>query len=301
MNRTRRSPIDILGITLGVIVILMLAGSIVFIAQNRMHSFRLSIPEMRGWWDDGEFPIGGREEAENDQQIEGAFTEVEIRNVAGSIEVIGAASGPVNVHSVKRAPSRASLDALRVDIQKQGSRLVIEEKRDAPPAGWRGSIEFAVTVPKTVKVVRARSVSGSVTVRDAGLGVDQWLNTVSGSITTNGSRDLRAGTTSGSIDFVFAGKTLEARSISGSIEGAIDAIEKGGSISMQSVSGSVRVDAFAGLDASLDLRSVSGTVSCGFPVSIMEQRRNRLQGRIGQGSIPVEIRTTSGGIRIAQK
>jgi hypothetical protein len=280
MNRTRLSPIDILGITLGVIVILLVAGSIVFIAQNRMHSFRWSISD---WWDGEGFSIGGREREENDQQIEGAFTEVEIRNVAGSIEVIGAASGPVKVHSVKIAPSRASLDALRVDIQKEGGRLVIEEKRGAPPAGWRGSIDFAITVPRSVKVVRAHSVSGSVTVRDAGPGVDQWLNTVSGSI-----------------DLVFAGKTLEARSISGSITGTIDAIEKGGSVSMQTVSGSVSVDAFAGLDASLDLRSVSGTVSCDFPVSAVEQRRNRLQGRIGQGSIPVEIRTTSGGISIAQ-
>lgn len=293
MNRTRLSPIDILGITLGVIVILLLAGSIVFIAQNRMHGSR--------WWSGEEFSIGGREREENDQQVEGAFTEVEIRNVAGSIEVIGAANGPVKVHSVKTAPSRASLDALRVDIQKQGGRLVIEEKRDAPPAGWRGSIDFTVTVPRSVTVVRARSVSGSVTVRDAGTGVDQWLNTVSGSISTNGSRDLRVGTTSGSIDFVSAGKTLEARSVSGSIEGTIDAIEKGGSVSMRTVSGSVRVDAFADLDASLDLHSVSGTVSCDFPVSIVDQRRSRLQGRIGQGSIPVEIRTTSGRISISRK
>jgi DUF4097 and DUF4098 domain-containing protein YvlB len=144
-------------------------------------------------------------------------------------------------------------------------------------------------------------VSGSVTVRDAGPGVDQWLNTVSGSISTNGSRDLHASTTSGSIDFVFAGKALDAHSVSGSMEGTIDSIEKGGSVAMRTVSGSVRVDAFQGLDASLDLRSVSGAVSCDFPVSVVEQRPRRLQGRIGQGSIPVEIRTTSGQISISQK
>ncbi len=300
MNRTKLSPIDILGITLGVIVILVLAGSIVFIAQNRMHSFRWGMPGM-GWWNGGEFTIGGREREENDQQVEGAFTEVEIRNVAGSIEVIGAASGPVNVHSVKTAPGRASLQALRVDIQKQGDRLVIEEKREAPPAGWGGSIQFSVTVPKSVTVVRARSVSGSVNVRDVGPGVDQWLNTVSGSITTNGSRDLHVGTTSGSIDFVSAGKALEARSISGSITGTIDSLEKGGSVSMRTVSGSVSISVFDGFDASLNLHSVSGTVSCDFPVSIVEQKRNRLQGKVGQGSVPVEIGTTSGGISISRK
>jgi hypothetical protein len=115
-----------------------------------------------------------------------------------------------------------------------------------------------------------------ITGRDARPSVDQWLNTVSGSISTNGSRDLHASTTS-------------------------DSIEKGGSVAMHTISGSVRVDAFPGLDASLDLRSVSGTVSCDFPVSVVEQRRSRLQGRIGQGSIPVEIQTTSGQIRIGRK
>ena len=153
-------------------------------------------------------------------------------------------------------------------------------------------------MPKSVTIVRAHSVSGSLTVRDVGPGVDQWLNTVSGSITTDGARDLQSGTTSGSIDFVSAGKALEARSISGSITGAIDSLEKGGSVSMRTVSGSVSVSAFDGLDASVDLRSVSGTVSCDFPVSVTTQKRTQLQGRIGQGSVPVEIRTTSGGISI---
>jgi hypothetical protein len=298
MKRTRLSPIDIVGISLGVIVILLLAGSIVFIAQNRMHTLRWSMPQMRGWWNDAEIGFGAREREESDQQVEGSFTEVEIRNVAGSIEVIGGGAGPVQVHSVKTAPTREALDGLRVDVEKLGSRLVITEKRDAPPAGWRGSIDFSVTVPKTVTVVRAHSVSGGVTVRRVDTTVDQWLDTISGSISSEGSRDLRASSTSGSIAFAFAGQVLDVHTVSGSIRGSVDSIAKGGSVSLRSVSGPVIVDAFAGLDASVNLRSVSGPVSCAFPLTVSEQRHNRLQGKIGQGSVPVEIRTTSGPISI---
>jgi DUF4097 and DUF4098 domain-containing protein YvlB len=204
----------------------------------------------------------------------------------------------MRINGYANGSTRAALDALRVEVQKQGSRLVIEEKRDAPPAGWRGSVSFSVTVPKTVTVVRAHSVSGSVTVLKAGTGVDQWLTTVSGSISTDGSRDLHASSTSGSISFAFAGQVLEAHSVSGSIRGSIDSIEKGGSVTLRTVSGPVLVDAFAGLDAAVDLRSVSGPVSCGFPLTITEQRHNRLHGTIGQGEVPVEIRTTSGPISI---
>ena len=298
MDRKKLGPIDIVGITLGVIVILLLAGSIVFIAQNRMHSLRWSVPEVRGWWNGGETAFGAREHEEGDQQVEGSFTEVEIRSVAGSVEVVGGAAGPVQVRSVKTAPTKEALQAIRVDVQKQGSRLVIEEKRDAAPAGWRGSISFSITVPKSVTVVKAHSVSGGVTVRGVGPGADQWLDTVSGSIATDGSRDLHASSTSGSISFAFAGQVLEAHTVSGSIRGSLDSIAKGGSVSLRTVSGPVLVDAFAALDASVDLRSVSGPVSCGFPLTITEQRHTRLQGTIGRGEIPVEIRTTSGPISI---
>jgi hypothetical protein len=123
---------DIVGITLGVVVILIVAGSVVFLARNRMHGPRWPLPAMRGWWNGKEIPFGGREREENDQQVEGAFSEVEVRNVAGSIEVIGCAAGPIGVHSVKTGPSPAAFAALRVDIHQLGDRLVIEEKRDGP-------------------------------------------------------------------------------------------------------------------------------------------------------------------------
>jgi DUF4097 and DUF4098 domain-containing protein YvlB len=298
MNRSRLGPIDIVGITLGVLVILLLAGSIVFIATSRMHRFGGPSGEVRGLWDGAEFSLGGREREEADQAIEGSFTEVEIRSVAGSVEVLGGATGPVQLHSVKTAPGVQALQALNVDVQKLGSRLVIQEKREGSPAGWRGSISFTVTVPKSVTVVRAHSVSGSVSVRGVGPGVDQWLDTVSGAVSTDGSRDLHASSTSGSITFSFAGSLLEAHTVSGAIKGTVDSIGKGGSVTLRTVSGPVVVQAFAGLDAAVDLRSVSGPVSCAFPLSISEQRHNRLQGKIGQGVLPVEIRTTSGPIRI---
>ena len=245
--------------------------------------------------------MGGGIREENDQSVEGSFTEVEIRTVAGTIDVIGGAEGPVRIHSVKHAPSRAALDGIRVEVRQVGDKLVIEEKRDSPPAGWQRSISFSVTVPRSVRIVRTHSVSGSLSVRGAGPGVDQWLSTVSGSISTDGARDLHVSSTSGSIDFVFAGQLLEARTVSGSLTGTVDSVVPGGSLGLRSVSGSVELKAFDGLDAALDLHSVSGNISCDFPITVVEQKRNRLRGTIGQGSIPLEIGTTSGRISVEKK
>jgi DUF4097 and DUF4098 domain-containing protein YvlB len=72
-------------------------------------------------------------------------------------------------------------------------------------------------------------------------------------------------------------------------------------LDVRTVSGSVLLEAFAGLDADINLRSVSGPISCGFPLTIAEQRHGRLRGTIGQGSLPVEVNTTRGPISIRQK
>jgi DUF4097 and DUF4098 domain-containing protein YvlB len=64
------------------------------------------------------------------------------------------------------------------------------------------------------------------------------------------------------------------------------------------VSGSVDLEAFSALDAFVSLRSVSGGVACGFPLTVTEQRRNSLEGNIGSGSSRVEVTTTSGLITI---
>jgi DUF4097 and DUF4098 domain-containing protein YvlB len=207
----------------------------------------------------------------------------------------------VAVHSVKTAPFKSAAEGVRVDIRTEGNRLVVEEKHDSGFITRSGTISFRIAVPRGVKRLEAHSVSGSVTVRDIEPGIDQTLSTVSGSVSTTGSRNLDASSTSGHVEFVFSGAHLNARSVSGSIDGTMKSLDKGGSASLSTISGSVTLRAFPALDATLSLRSLSGSVSCDFPVTISEQRRNKLQGRIGTGSASLEASTTSGSITISKE
>jgi DUF4097 and DUF4098 domain-containing protein YvlB len=88
------------------------------------------------------------------------------------------------------------------------------------------------------------------------------------------------------------------RSISGSINGVIESLGTGGAAHLDTVSGSVTLDAFAGLDATVTLHSLSGRVSCGFPLTVSEQKGNRLSGTIGTGAANVDVGTVSGSISI---
>jgi DUF4097 and DUF4098 domain-containing protein YvlB len=300
MNRTKRSPIDVVGITLGVLVILIVIGSIVYIAQGRMFTAGWSFPDVHPRW---QFPLdtgGGPVREENDQQVPGTFSEVEVRNISGTIEVVGGSASGVAVHSVKTAPFKNAAAGVHVDIHPEGGRLVVEEKHDSGFMMRAGSVSFRVTVPRGMKRIEAHSVSGSVTVRDIEPGVDQVLSSVSGSVSTTAARNLDASTTSGNVQFVFSGANLNARSISGSVDGDIRSLDKGGTARLSTISGSISVNAFAGLDARLSLRTLSGSVSCAFPVTITEQKRNKLEGKIGAGSANIEASSTSGSVTISK-
>ena len=300
MNRTRRSPIDVVGITLGVLAILIVIGSIVYIAQGRMFTEGWSFPSVHQRW---QFPIdtgGGPVREENDQQVPGTFSEVEVRTIAGTIEVVGGSASGVAVHSVKTAPFKNAAAGLHVYIHPEGSRLVVEEKHDPGFMMRAGAVSFRVTLPRGVTRLEAHSVRGNVTVQDIEPGIDQVLSSISGSVSTTAAHNLEASTTSGHVQFVFSGANLGARSISGSVDGDIKALDKGGSANLSTISGSVSVSAFAGLDAAITLRTLSGSVTCDFPVTISQQKRNRLQGKIGSGSAHLEASSTSGSITISK-
>jgi DUF4097 and DUF4098 domain-containing protein YvlB len=132
-------------------------------------------------------------------------------------------------------------------------------------------------------------------------GIDQQLSTISGGINTERSRNLDASSTSGSVHFVSSGSTLNVRTVSGSIDGDIESLANGGAAHLNTVSGSVTVNAFAALDAAVSLHSISGAVSCGFPLTVTDQKKNRLSGTIGKGSASLDVGTVSGSISISKK
>jgi hypothetical protein len=298
------SPLEILGITLGSVAGLVVIIGLIVGAQMRP----IGSPWQNEWWSRaelrasewsarGESGIAGNLREEKDQTINGVQT-IEIRTVAGSIDVVGGSDGGVGIHSVKTAPTQSAMRALEVGIEQRGSHLIINEKRADLIITRPGSISYTVTIPDGVTSIEAHSVSGSITVDNVKTAMEQKLQTVSGRIFTSRAADLHANTTSGEIRFDFEGDILEAGTVSGSIQGSITSMGENGTASLKTVSGSVDLEAFPALDASLALRSLSGHVSCDFPIVVSLQKNNALEGRIGAGNVPLSINTISGSINL---
>jgi hypothetical protein len=301
MSRTRLSPIDIVGITLGTIVIIVVIGSIALLARNHGFFTRWNGPGFK-FWTERPFQHGAPLKAplreEKDEQVSGNFTTLEIRNIAGEIDIHAGTTDSVGVHSIRTAMFPGAMENLTVGIEKRGDRLLVEERHAAGFFMSAGTVAFDITLPKSIRTIEAHSVSGSITVHDVAAGITERLTTISGSISTSRAGDLEASSTSGSVQFGFSGSRLDARTVSGSIEGRIGSLNQGGSVDVRSVSGSVDLDAYDGLDAVVSLRSVSGGVSCAFPLVVTEQKRNSLSGKIGNGSSRLDVSTTSGTISI---
>jgi DUF4097 and DUF4098 domain-containing protein YvlB len=298
----KKNPLDTVAIVCGILAFVMVIGSLVLLVRGMQGAwlpFRL--PDfariIRGV-EDFDFG-GGNFRDEGEERIETAVTDLEVRTVAGSISISGWSETYALVRWVKTAPSQRSLDNITAAIETRGERLTVK-RESLSRMGRRGSVSFEIFIPSGMQRITAKSVSGSVRLTGMPDGIDQDLGTTSGDIETDNAADLEAGSISGSITFSFSGMVLQAKTVSGSIQGEMRDIGSGGSVKINSVSGGVRLAAFQGLDARVKLHSVSGSVVSELPISGTQAKRNRLEGTIGQGSIPLEIGTTSGSIRITK-
>jgi hypothetical protein len=297
--RSKRTWVDILGPVFGILAAALIVYALVYLLWiepfYRGDSYRSYHSA------DRDFMTGsGWESREVTERLEGSFDELDVRNVSGPILIEGWTQDYVQVHYIKEARSAGYLEEFEIEIEPRGSRLSIRPIYRKVTGSPFGSVSFDIRVPPSIKEIRANNISGNIKIENMGAGVEQTLESVSGRIDTERSGDLRAKSISGSIHFASTGKSLDINSTSGRIHGEILGLEPGGSVEIGTISGSVDLEVFAGFGADLRLQSVSGSVSCDFPVEIIEQKRNKLEGTVGDGTVPFEVKTVSGRISLSR-
>jgi len=241
--------------------------------------------------------IGQWGKSEEEKIVDGDYSTIDVKNISGSIKVIGWDKKYFRVRSVK---SGLYVKNIEVKIDTSGNVISIKPVSMFPGGKYSGSVAFEIAIPESVKNIRVESVSGSIELSNIFSGVDQNLKTVSGKIQTDNASNLSVKSISGSIQFRFNGSDLYAKTISGSIKGDITGTIKGNSYNLSSVSGSILLNVKKDFGADLILKSVSGSVSSDLPIIIDYQKKNHIEGEIGDGLISVNIQTTSGSIKIKE-
>ncbi|MFZ5519314.1 MAG: hypothetical protein ACOY90_21965 [Candidatus Zhuqueibacterota bacterium] len=213
----------------------------------------------------------------------GQLSELEIDNITGSIEISNWDSDSVRVTCIKKARTQQRLEEIEVIFDRQENALSVETK--LPGKCRRCEVEYLVSVPKGFEKIIARTVTGSVILRDA-----TTVNSFKGVSVT------------GSIKGALSCRDLELDVTTGGISLELVDVAEGGSIDLHVVTGRVELTMPADFQADVGLKTVTGSIRTDFPVKTYGTAgRNSLQGTIGDGGVKCSIQTVTGSIVLIQK
>ena len=214
---------------------------------------------------------------------------VEIKGVSGTITAAPAVNGLVEVAADRRG-SRNDPNEVRIEVVEHPAGVTIcaiyPREGNACLPGDEGrlstrrndvQVDFSVGVPPGVDLV-ARHVNGAI--KAAELAGDIEAVTVNGSIT------------------VAAGGHVRAETVNGSIAAGIGRADWDGEASFETVNGSVTLTLPESADIDVSVRTANGSIRTDLPITDTDERRQRFEGRLGDGGRTLRIRTANGSVRL---
>lgn len=250
--------------------------------------------------------------------------ELKLQTFDGTIVVRSWDQNEVLVEIERRGPDQASAEALVVNQNQEGNRIVVEapgeRNRNTISFGVGRSVSYTVTAPRRL-TLEARTGDGLIETHDLQGTLD--LNSGDGRIVaTNLEGQVKAHTGDGSIHIEQATGRVDADSGDGSIEiaGRLD------ELTVRTGDGSVRVDAADGSSMKSDWRITTGDgrialrVPNGFNAAVDastgdgsvrvegisnppgdsdDPERRRVVGQLGSGGATLRLRSGDGSIDVS--
>jgi DUF4097 and DUF4098 domain-containing protein YvlB len=202
--------------------------------------------------------------------------------------IVETTSGDVQLrgHDASYVLVQASKEA---QVEQDGDTLRIKSKPG-------GSSDLRITVPQPCKL-SVHLASGDVQLRDVGGEIE--IRTMSGDVDAwDGSGVVHIHTVSGDATLRAAHLTeLSIQTVSGDslVEGSL---AEGGRYQVRSVSGDLRLGLEEGQACTVAMISLSGDLVCDVEHQATGKERGSQRVVIGDGGPTVEVRTTSGDVRV---
>jgi DUF4097 and DUF4098 domain-containing protein YvlB len=263
--------------------------------------------------------------------------QLDLTNINGSVEISGWDRDSIDVSGTKYASEPAALNDMKVNVSASGDRATIAT--DMPKTYWHGSrgVRFHVRVPRKIRLERAETTNGSVTVEDlegggrirssngklslARLTGDYDVLTTNGSIQIEDCNGLeKAETTNGGIRGRLKQGAIQAQSTNGTLDLTVEKPAESrpmrlsttnGSLTLalaefhsnpinaESSHGSVTLRLPSDTNANLEAETSMASISNDLSLSSVEERSKRaLRGRLGNGGPSISASTSMGAIRI---
>lgn len=204
----------------------------------------------------------------------------ELENVNGSITVTGWDREAVRVHAVKTArQAAADLSRVRIEVEEKPGSVSVATVYPHDE-GVEVSVAYSVQVPRHVLLRQLATVNGTVQV--SGVEATGSLQSVNGDVAVfDSSGGFSARTTNGDVHI----ELLELASAA--------------PLTMATVNGSVELALPENAGVALNVRSLNGDFRSELPLLFKgEYHPREFHARLGDGSVPVTLRTVNGQIRV---
>jgi len=212
-----------------------------------------------------------------------AGSSIKVGNISGDVIVTGYDGTAITVTGTKQGPDK---DTVQIEDRSTASGIEVTVRYPHHCNDCNASVRFQVQVPRSISYNfnGIHSISGDVNI-------------------TSVTGRLNASTVSGTVRVTDVTGSVSAKSVSGDVDVEISRLEGTDDMNFSTVSGSVTAKLPAGLDASVELSSFSGSIDTSFPIEIKEDRftsGHRASGQIGSGSRRLRMSTMSGNLSLRQ-
>lgn len=141
------------------------------------------------------------------------------------------------------------------------------------------SVDFTVRVPRGVRLA-ARTVNG-----------DLELGSLDGAVV--------ARTVNGSIELATR-QSASARTVNGSIRASVGERRWRDALEFSTVNGQVTVEIPADVSADVHAKTVNGSISSDFPLTVRGRFRRQMSGTLGEGGGSLDLSTVNGSIHLLE-
>jgi hypothetical protein len=208
---------------------------------------------------------------------------IRIGNISGDVTVTGYDGTAIVVTGTKEGRDK---EVVQIEDRSTASTVEVAVRYPHHCNDCNASVQFRVQVPRSISYnfSSIHSISGDVNV-------------------TSITGRLDASTVSGTVHVTDVTGSVSAKSVSGDVDVQISRLEGTDDMNFSTVSGNVTAGLPAGLDASVEMSSFSGSIDTSFPIEIKEDRftsGHRASGQIGSGSRRLRMSTMSGNLSLRQ-
>ena len=259
-------------------------------------------------------------------------SQIQLDAGAADVEIVRGSAENIRVEAIREGGSDSDFT---INLVQDGDILRVNHTTTPCVIFCNRSLSYRIVLPIETKVdiqtnsgdVQAENLSSAVTIRTTSGDVNLSnmrgplkVNTTSGEVTVE-SGDLASAeinTTSGDVNLEGVSHAIQVKTVSGDIQiddgrdGQLDLATISGNIDysgslqasaasrVNSVSGTVQVSLPSDIGLILDASSASGTTQTDFSLTGTTDA-HALRGNIGNGSIPLAIKTTSGDIEVNRR